>query len=211
MAEEPAVKHAVAFVDGQNLYRHAKDAFGHHHPNYDPIKLHKAVCDARGWRPTLVRFYSGIPSVADDEMWGGYWASRILSMKRAGIVVTTRPIRYHRQQIELDGGTFTEVTTPQEKGVDVRLALDVVHLARTKQFDVGVIYSQDQDLAELVAEVKAIAKEQNRWIRLACAFPSGQYASYHRGIAGTEWVQIEQDLYDACLDPFDYRPKKFQK
>lgn len=38
----------MAFFDGQNLYQHAKDAFGHHHPNFDPVKLHKAVCDARG-------------------------------------------------------------------------------------------------------------------------------------------------------------------
>jgi uncharacterized LabA/DUF88 family protein len=210
MADEPAVRHAIAFVDGQNLYRHAKDAFGHHHPNYDPIKLHAAVCAAKGWRPTLVRFYTGIPSVAESEMWAGYWASRILSMKRAGIAVTTRPIRYHRQEVQLDDGTTTEVTTPQEKGVDVRLALDVVRLARTKQFDVGVIFSQDGDLAELVEEIKEIAKEQGRWIRLACAFPFGDYASYDRGIAGTEWIKIDQATYDACLDPFDYRPKRFQ-
>lgn len=29
----------VSFIDGQNLYRHAKTAFGHNHRNYDPIKL----------------------------------------------------------------------------------------------------------------------------------------------------------------------------
>ena len=81
---------------------------------------------------------------------------------------------------------------------------------RTKQFDVGVIFSQDGDLAELVEEVKAISREQNRWIRLASAFPFGEYASYDRGIAGTEWVRIDQATYDACLDSFDYRPKRFQ-
>lgn len=210
MVVEPAVKNAIAFIDGQNLYRHAKDAFGHHHPNYHPIKLHTAVCEAKGWRPSLVRFYTGIPSATESEMWAGYWASRVLSMKRAGIVATTRPIRYHRQEVELDDGSRKLVTTPQEKGVDVRLALDVVRLARTKQFDVAVIYSQDGDLAELVEEIRSIAVEQDRWIKLACAFPSGEYASYDRGIAGTEWVKIDQDLYDACLDPFDYRPKKFQ-
>jgi hypothetical protein len=102
------------------------------------------------------------------------------------------------------------VTTPQEKGVDVRLALDVVQLARTKQFDVGVIYSQDQDLAEVVQEVKAIAREHDRWIKLASAFPFGEYATYDRGIAGTDWFKIDQDMYNKCLDPYDYRPKKFQ-
>ena len=33
MPTEPDIKRAVSFIDGQNLYRHAKDAFGHHHPN----------------------------------------------------------------------------------------------------------------------------------------------------------------------------------
>ena len=39
MPAEPDIKRAVSFIEGQNLYRHAKDAFGHHHPNYDPRKL----------------------------------------------------------------------------------------------------------------------------------------------------------------------------
>ena len=53
--------YAMAFIDGQNLYQHAKDAFGHHHPNYDPVKLHAMVCAAKGWTPNLVRFYTGVP------------------------------------------------------------------------------------------------------------------------------------------------------
>ncbi len=210
MAEEPEIKYAVGFVDGQNLYRHAKDAFGHHHPNYDPQKLHAAVCAAHGWTPTLVRFYTGVPSAEQSEMWSGYWSNRVLALNRAGVVVTTRPIRYHRQEIELDDGSTQEVTTPQEKGIDVRLALDIVHLARTNQFNVGVIFSQDQDLAEVVAEVKAIAREKDRWIKLVSAYPAGASATSARGINGIDWYRIEQAAYDACLDPRDYRPAKFR-
>jgi hypothetical protein len=57
MAEEPAVKRAMAFFDAQNLYQHAMAAFGHHHPNFDPLKLHEAVCKEHGWISNLVRFY----------------------------------------------------------------------------------------------------------------------------------------------------------
>jgi hypothetical protein len=39
MPAEPDIQRAVLFIDGQNLYRHANDAFGHHHPNYDPRRL----------------------------------------------------------------------------------------------------------------------------------------------------------------------------
>jgi uncharacterized LabA/DUF88 family protein len=204
---EPAVKHAIAFFDGQNLYQHAKEAFGHHHPNYDPIKLHKAVCHLKGWNPTLVRFYTGVPSPIESPMWAGYWSNRVLALKRAGVVVTTRPIRYRKQTIQLPDGTEKIVTTPQEKGVDIRLALDVVSLARKRQFDVAIIFSQDQDLAELVQELIDISGEQSRWIKIASAFPSGPNASAVRGIDKAEWIRMDQALYDGCLDSRDYRPK----
>ncbi|HSV43754.1 MAG TPA: hypothetical protein VLJ10_04285 [Candidatus Bathyarchaeia archaeon] len=32
---ELSQKNAVIFVDGQNLYRAVKNAFGYHYPNYD--------------------------------------------------------------------------------------------------------------------------------------------------------------------------------
>lgn len=96
---------------------------------------------------------------------------------------------------------------PQEKGVDVRLALDVVKAARRKQFDVAVIYSQDQDLCEVVEEIKEIAAEQARQIIVACAFPYGPNATAGRGINNTQWFRMKQEFYDACLDPRDYRPK----
>lgn len=207
MADEPTVKYAMAFVDGQNLYRHAKAAFGHHHPNYDPIKLHNAVCAANGWTPGSVRFYTGIPNDQEAPMWSAYWSNRILAMKRSGISVTTRPIRYRKETIHVEG-TEQVVTTPQEKGVDVRLALDVVSCARKKQFDVAVIYSQDQDLAEVAQEIRDIAKEQDRWIHIACAFPIGPNATARRGIDRTAWFRMDQAFYDACLDPRDYRPKR---
>jgi uncharacterized LabA/DUF88 family protein len=211
ITDEPATKNVMAFFDGQNLYQHAKDAFGHHHPNYDPVKLHKAVCEAKGWRPTLTRFYTGVPNATESAMWTAYWANRLLALKRAGVHVTTRPLRYRRAAVidhygnpvlEDDGQPVVSVT-PQEKGIDVRLALDLVSCARKKQFDIALIFSQDQDLQEVVQEIADIAKEQDRWIRVACAFPGGPNASSGRGID-----KMNQEFYDKCLDPWDYRPKK---
>lgn len=216
IADEPAIKNVMAFFDGQNLFQHAKDAFGHHHPNYDPVKLHKAVCEAKGWRPTLTRFYTGVPNAVESPMWTAYWANRVLALKRAGVHVTTRPLRYRRAAVidhngdpvlEDDGQPVVSVT-PQEKGIDVRLALDLVSCARTKQFDIALIFSQDQDLQEVVQEIADIAKEQDRWIRVACAFPGGPNASSGRGIDKTDWFKMDQEFYDKCLDPWDYRPKK---
>jgi len=208
MADEPAVKRAIAFFDGQNLYRHAKDAFGHHHPNYDPKKLFDAVCADKRWVNHGVRFYTGTPAHEHSPMWHGYWANRLLLMRRAGIVVQSRPIRYRAHDVRLADGTVETRQVPQEKGIDLRLGLDVVRLARVRQFDVAVIFSQDQDLAEVVSEVKEIARDTNSWIKVVSAFPTGPAATARRGVNGVEWYRMDQAFYDACLDLRDYRPRK---
>src|ERR1700751_3894582 len=216
ITDEPAIKYMMAFFDGQNLYQHAKDAFGHHHQNYDPIKLHKAVCEAKGWRPTLTRFYTGVPNAVESPMWTAYWANRVPPLKRAGFHVTTLPLRYRRAAIidhygdpvlEDDGQPVVSVT-PQEKGIDVRLALDLVSCARTKQFDIALIFSQDQALQEVAKEIADIAKEQDDYQRVVFPVPVGPGASPRRGSDKTECFKMDQEFYDKCLDPWDYRPKK---
>jgi len=197
----------MAFFDGQNLYQHAKEAFGHYHPNNDPIKLHKAVCAARGWRPTLTRFYTGVPSHTESAMWASYWSNRVLALKRVGVHVTTRPLRYRKQEVLGPDGKIEVVTTPQEKGIDVRMALDIVSLARKRQFDIALIFSQDQDLQEIVQEISDISKEQSHWMMIACAFPDSPTASSTRGIDKTDWFKMDQKFYDQCIDPRDYRSR----
>ncbi len=209
MFNEPATKYSIAFFDGQNLYQHAKAAFGHNHPNYDPLKLHAAVCAEKGWIPNLTRFYTGVPDHREAEMWAGYWSSRVLAMKRAGIVVTTRPLRYRKDKVLINGVDAIH-TTPQEKGIDVRLALDIVSSARKKEYDVAIIFSQDQDLCEIVQEIREISREQGRWIKIVSAFPSGPQATSPRGIDKTEWHKIDESVYNVCIDQHDYRPAKFR-
>ena len=58
MPVEPAVKRAIAFVDGQNLFHNARNAFGYTYPNYDVQKLAHAVCASRGWTLERVQFYT---------------------------------------------------------------------------------------------------------------------------------------------------------
>lgn len=208
MEERAKPLFAMAFIDGQNLFQHAKDAFGHFHPNYDPVKLHNAVCAQMGWTPNLVRFYTGIPNPDRDAMWAGYWNNRVLALQHAGVHVTTRKLRYRSAETTLPSGETEIKWVPQEKGIDVRLALDLVKLARKQCYDVAVLFSQDQDLAEVVDEVKEIAAEQGRHIKICCPFPSGPRATSKRGVDRTDWFRMDQTFYDACLDPRDYRPKR---
>lgn len=207
MPEEPLEKRAVAFYDGQNLFHHARAAFAHYHPNYDPVKLFDRICHQQGWKPSGVRFYTGVPAAERDAFWHGFWSRKLLALRRGGVLVVHRTLKYQTVETYDRNGQQVRIEVGQEKGVDVRLALDVVRLALANQLDVAVIFSQDQDFAEVPEEIREIARTQGRWIKVASAFPSGADASAYRGIDKTDWIRIDKALYDSCLDHRDYRPK----
>jgi uncharacterized LabA/DUF88 family protein len=169
---ETSIKRAIAFVDGQNVFHAAKQAFGYSYPNFDPKLLTEVVAAANGWAPVGTRFYTGVPDQADNPFWNHFWAAKLAVMGTQGIVSYTRPLRYRNQTIALPDGRSTTVLVGQEKGIDVRIALDVVRLARANEYDVALIFSQDQDLSEVADEIRAIARDQGRWITIASAYPS---------------------------------------
>ena len=207
MPTEPPVKRAITFFDGQNLFYAVKKAFGYRWPNYDPLALGRAVCGSRGWNLLETYFYTGLPNPSDDPFWNHFWSAKLAVMGTRGIHTYWRHLKYRNQTVSLPSGGSTVVLVGQEKGIDIRIALDMVRMAREKTFDVALIFSQDQDLSEVADEVKSISRQQNRWIKLACAFPVSPTAANTRGINNTDWVQIDRACYDACLDPNDYRPK----
>ena len=64
---------------------------------------------------------------------------------------------------------------------------------------------------EAADEIRVIAREQNRWIKIASAFPSSPTARNERGINKTDWIPIDRTTYHGCIDKRDYRPKKARK
>jgi len=207
MPVEPPVKRVVAFVDGQNLFHAAREAFGYSFPNYDPLKLAETVCTAQGWALARVRFYTGVPSAQDDPRWNHFWNAKLAVLGTRNVVTFSRPLRYQNTRIKLPDGREHTVLVGHEKGVDIRLALDVVRLALDGAFDVALLFSQDQDLSEVADEIRQICRRYDRWIKAASAFPTSPTYRNRRGVDGTDWIRIDRATYDACIDPADYRPK----
>lgn len=207
MRIEPAVKRAHAFFDGQNLFYHAKAAFGYSYPNYDPKKLAEKVCQKFGWRLDAVQFYTGVPDANDKPFWNHFWTAKMAVMGTRGIKTFSRPLRYRNRTIVTSSTAQPIVAcVGQEKGIDVRIALDVVRLALDNAYDVAIIFSQDQDLSEAVQDVLRLSARDNRWIKIACAYPFSPAIAKPRGINGTDWIPLDRAFYEECLDPNDYRP-----
>lgn len=125
-------------------------------------------------------------------------------MGRQGIVVFSRPLRYRNKVVKLPDGTSHTFLQGEEKGIDVRIALDVIGKAVRNEYDVALVFSQDQDLSEVADEIRIISRQQGRWIKIACAYPSSPTVTNKRGINGTDWIRIDKALYDGCCDPKDY-------
>jgi uncharacterized LabA/DUF88 family protein len=204
MRIEPDVKRAVALIDGQNLFAAVKDAFGYTYPNYEVRALARAVCMDQGWNIVQTRFYTGIPNQEKDSFWHGFWSRKLTAMNKAQVRTYARELRYRTKLVNDEAGRQHTVELRQEKGVDMRMALDAIRLAHKNRYDVLLLFSQDQDFTEVAKEIRSIAQEQGRWIKVASAYPARHEPPYARGVDRTDWIAFERELYDRCIDRTDY-------
>ena len=205
--DEPVVKRVVAFFDGQNLFHAAREAFGYSCPNYDVRKLTARVCASKGWTVEEARFYTGVPDCSDNPTWNHFWTHKLAMLGRQGVKNFSRPLRYRNRRIKLPNGTEHTYLAGEEKGIDVRIAIDIIRMAHLKRYDIALIFSQDQDLSEVAEEIRDISLEQSRWIKIASAFPVSPTSRNIRGVEKTDWITIDRTLYDSALDTRDYRIK----
>ena len=122
--------------------------------------------------------------------------AKLAAMGRQGVYVVSRPLRYRNQTVRLLDGTERTVLVGEEKGIDVRIALDVIRLAHRREYDVAVVLSQDQDLAEVAARLPQGLTRSRRRDRVSvcdrrappCHTRRGRYAAArHRAGAGVAW------------------------
>ncbi len=206
-------KRVVVFIDYQNVYRGARAAFHNHavDPHYfgqfHPVLLAEHLAGDAGEARTLqeVRIYRGLPSSSRDGK--GYGAARrqiSAWQKDPRVTVVSRPIRYP------DGWPNSHVDgeRPQEKGIDVALALDFAIMGYEKRYDVGLMFSADTDLKPALEH---IADKRRAWghpIPEVAAWSSSQSQSRRLALSGADrkvychWVG--ESTYESVRDNTNY-------
>ncbi|MFN2611314.1 MAG: NYN domain-containing protein [Actinomycetota bacterium] len=155
----------VVFLDYQNVFRGARECFGGLTPSsqagqVDPRKLAELIVSRGLGERSLqqVRVYRGQPDATRDAK--GYGANdRQLAAWRSHpqIKVLTRTLRYP---------PGWPADPPEEKGIDVALAIDFVVMAAKREYDIGVTMSTDSDLRpalESVIEMGGARVEVAAW------------------------------------------------
>lgn len=185
---------AIAFFDAMNLFYDVRSQYGYSYPNFDVQSLAQAVSDRLGVALLETRYYSGIHSRKFNSAQHYWLRNKAVYLVSQGVFVYTRQLSYA-------GGI------PREKGIDLRLSLDVVDAVFESRAETVIIFSRDQDYTELLEATRKMTKAKGTRLRLVSAFPVSS-RNRSRGIDGFDWFRISREMYDSCIDPRDYRPRR---
>jgi NYN domain len=206
--DAPDIK-AMVWIDGQNLFHRAKSIFGHKGPDYDIRGLSQGLCDQMGWKLECIHFYSGIPPEQESPRWHHFWREKLQqAIEQGGVPIHTftPELRYRNEWTQRHDGQWQIYRAATEKGVDVRLALDMVDAAHERQCDAMVLMSEDSDLQQAVDRCKEIARKQGRDLPIANAFPHNPAVPIpRRSMALTIPLRFDQAFYEKHIQQVQMR------
>jgi uncharacterized LabA/DUF88 family protein len=197
----------AVYIDWQNVYNAARRAFGlteslAEEGQISPYRVAQVLAagNGRGKGGDLVRveIHRGLPSASKDPV--GYGANRRQSAawmreNQEIVIPRLRPLRYPRDYPE---------EPPEEKGIDVQLALAAVEhtTSRPPLCDVAVIFSHDTDLIPVVQTIcrltSAAHVETASWV-------SATHSARLR-VPGVRVFhhELSRDIYEDVRDPVNY-------
>ena len=202
----PPPSRVNVYVDGFNLFCSLKRRFAYREMNTDIAKLARAIIATKPNRVLATAYYYiGVARPQHDKESHEWWSRKLAAMGKLGVKTVRRNLKPRDLTVEITGivnHKFQKVKLI-EKGIDLRLGLDLVKHTTAKAFDAAIIFSQDGDLAEAVQDSYEIAAQQKRHISVECAYPvDGINPQY--GINKATPIEFDRVLYDTCIDPTDY-------
>lgn len=183
------------FIDYQNTYFTARETF--HDPwepntagHITPLTLGELITGRSPYPRELteVRVYRGQPDSSRDP--DGYSANMRQAeawTRMEKTVLIARTLRYPKEYPK---------KRPEEKGIDVALAVDFVVMAVRKQYDVGIIMSVDTDLKPALEAVSAIGGRP---------YPRAEVAAWSAPQQHSRRLSTRDKLWCHWLDESDYQ------
>ena len=195
-AEAPRV---VAYIDGVSMLAAVREVFGHRWLAADLHVLARRICDRQGWRLAHTRLYVAVPAPEEDPEGYTWWTTRMAELELDGVRVLARAQEMRAISVPLPGGGTVTRRVALHRGLSVRLALDAIRIQGAGGQDIALFLSQDPELAEVADELRAIAEDQGRELRVASAAPFTTSAPGARGVPRTEHLRVERALYESCV------------
>lgn len=185
--------HAVAYIDGFNLYNGLRDKYQHRYLWLDLERLCTSLL-RYDQRLVAVRYFTAMtrrrPSSRHQQQ--NYWnalqaGSSCLKIERGRFQAKIARCRSCR----------TSWQTYEEKETDVAIASALVEDAANHAFDVALLISADSDLCPALRAVRRLHPEA----KIVLAFPPARRSDRLAKIADTSFVIAERRLRRCQLPP----------
>ena len=151
------------FIDGSNFYRASRLLINNKSTSllkFDYSEFSKFLCKED--EIVGIRYYVGAVKRVNRQ-------SEILYANQQRVIASLQ-----KHNIKTVLGTIIQHPdkTFHEKGVDVRLAVEMIRLARLNEYDKAILISSDTDLVPAVEEVQSFKKEVKYFLTTASIFSS---------------------------------------
>jgi len=174
------VRRVVFFIDGSNIYSHLRDVFGNGRVHIPTLC---GELTEQGERFLQWRYYvAALPQgEAPDERLSYSAQQRFLQY-----------VRNHRKG-ELCLGRFQRDDRGclREKGVDVRLSIDLVRMAIHDEYDAAVVLSGDGDI---VPAIETVIQDYNKEVFVALPAAVGAY-HIRQAVGPSHFREITASIY----------------
>ncbi len=209
-ASTSAASRVIFFIDGQNLYHGCQAHFGH--GNTHPDLLAAEFLEGRALAG--IRFYTGLASPQLDPKGNARMQRRLSAMRERGVYTWSHQLKYsqkrvikkHSRPCPCGCWEIVEIMQGREKGIDLRIALDMIRMARHSEYDIARLVSQDGDLEQVVREIRDLQTELALALRIENVIPfsasSGKPRIRVPGCA--RYHEIDNAMFARIRDNTDY-------
>lgn len=186
------------FIDGNNFYHGLKDIIGNTHIDYRKFADLLTV----GKQLTRIYYYnSPVDQAAYPEEYRKQqkFFTYLHSVPRLCFNLG----RLEKRKVKLPDEIYERVkdivlkqtiTTYVEKGVDTKLAVDMLMLAYKKMFDVAILVSGDGDFVPVVEGIQDLGKEV-----INAYFQEKGREGYHLRKVCDDFIKLDKDYLAPCL------------
>jgi len=180
----------MIFIDGSNLYLAIQGQF-----NRKDLDIGKLANKLTNGRMLIRTYYYNAPLNAAEDPIGAREQQKFLSALGWIPMLETRMGKLLRRELKYscpDCSKEIVLRTHVQKGVDTRIAVDLVTLAVRDRYDTAILVSGDADMVE---PIRFIKEYNNK--RIENAFTIKSWAPELRAEADIKTI-LDQDFLNSC-------------
>ncbi len=185
---------AYCFFDAENVFYALRKILKARHTVYSPNLLSETIIEIIQNNPDQLRlpvdrnlfkhnnikierifYYRGEPNKEYEPEKYSNLQKIIRAMKVHDknniLTIKTLPFAYLHDVNENDK---VNILHAREKGIDITIALDIYKYASEKQYDIALVFSQDQDLGAVLPYIRDVEQNQNKRIPIFSVFPRSE-------------------------------------